>query len=290
MTGLEKRLHRGLQDTAARAVPPLLTLERYLFRLIGVGFVLLTLTLASGIVFSEQLFGKPVTFTTRTCSRSPAGSRSPRCSSAAGATAGAGARRCTGFSAGPLLLVLGYLGSKFVLGSAPRPMTGIRTHRVRTHRHRSIAEADPHQTIRRLDEFPLARCAGAARAAGDRRLLLDRRDGDDGGQPLPAEAPGAARRARRAAARWRCSPRPTGCSASSCSATTWSTRRRRRSPAVITKRLFGEGELALGARHRRDLVPDPRVLRDHAEGGRRGARRPHRAARQLSCWRRCCAR
>jgi ABC-type uncharacterized transport system permease subunit len=36
-------------------LPPLLTLEKLLFRLIAAGFVLLTLTLLSGIVFSEQL-------------------------------------------------------------------------------------------------------------------------------------------------------------------------------------------------------------------------------------------
>jgi ABC-type uncharacterized transport system permease subunit len=33
-----------------------------LFRIITVGFVLLTLTLASGITFSEELFGKPWQF------------------------------------------------------------------------------------------------------------------------------------------------------------------------------------------------------------------------------------
>ena len=36
-------------------LPPLLTLETLLFRLIGAGFVLLTLTLLSGILFNEQL-------------------------------------------------------------------------------------------------------------------------------------------------------------------------------------------------------------------------------------------
>ena len=41
-------------------LPPLLTMERILFRLIGLGFVLLTLTVLSGIVFSEALFGKPI--------------------------------------------------------------------------------------------------------------------------------------------------------------------------------------------------------------------------------------
>jgi ABC-type uncharacterized transport system permease subunit len=61
--GLEKRLHRRLPDPGAAGLPPLLTLERFLFRLVAAGFVLLTLTLASGMLFSEQIFGKPVTFT-----------------------------------------------------------------------------------------------------------------------------------------------------------------------------------------------------------------------------------
>ncbi len=38
-------------------MPPLLTLERLTFRLVTLGFVLLTLTLAVGIVFGEQLYG-----------------------------------------------------------------------------------------------------------------------------------------------------------------------------------------------------------------------------------------
>ncbi len=41
-------------------LPPLLTMERVLFRLIGAGFALLTLTVATGIVFSESLFGRPM--------------------------------------------------------------------------------------------------------------------------------------------------------------------------------------------------------------------------------------
>jgi ABC-type uncharacterized transport system permease subunit len=40
-------------------LPPLLTMERLLFRIIGLGFVLLTLTVISGMFFSELLFGKP---------------------------------------------------------------------------------------------------------------------------------------------------------------------------------------------------------------------------------------
>jgi len=41
-------------------LPPLMALERILFRLIAVGFVLLLLTTASGVLFSEQVFGTPL--------------------------------------------------------------------------------------------------------------------------------------------------------------------------------------------------------------------------------------
>jgi ABC-type uncharacterized transport system permease subunit len=47
-------------------LPPLLTLERLLFRLIALAFVLLTLTLATGLVFSESLFGRALRFDHKT--------------------------------------------------------------------------------------------------------------------------------------------------------------------------------------------------------------------------------
>lgn len=46
-----------------RALPPLETMEGLMFQMIAVGFLLLTLTLVSGAVFSEELFGKPLRFT-----------------------------------------------------------------------------------------------------------------------------------------------------------------------------------------------------------------------------------
>lgn len=44
------------------ALPPLQTMELLLFRLIGIGFVVLSLTLLSGAVFSQQIFGHAFEF------------------------------------------------------------------------------------------------------------------------------------------------------------------------------------------------------------------------------------
>ena len=59
---VEKSLHRARLPGWLKNLPPLLTMETLLFRIIGVGFVLLTLTLISGSIFSEQIFGKPWQF------------------------------------------------------------------------------------------------------------------------------------------------------------------------------------------------------------------------------------
>jgi ABC-type uncharacterized transport system permease subunit len=66
MALLERRLHGGELPAALQKLPPLLTMETLLFRIITAGFVLLTLTLASGIVFSEELFGKAMRFNHKT--------------------------------------------------------------------------------------------------------------------------------------------------------------------------------------------------------------------------------
>jgi ABC-type uncharacterized transport system permease subunit len=63
----EARLHTrnagaGWLSGALDQLPALLTMEKLLFRLIWIGFVLLSLTVLSGIVFSEQLFGRALTW------------------------------------------------------------------------------------------------------------------------------------------------------------------------------------------------------------------------------------
>jgi len=66
MAVAERRLHRKGAGLGLVSLPPLLTLERLLFRLIGAAFVLLTLTLATGIAYSETLFGRALRFDHKT--------------------------------------------------------------------------------------------------------------------------------------------------------------------------------------------------------------------------------
>jgi ABC-type uncharacterized transport system permease subunit len=62
----DRLLHRASAAEASRpdplhgpaaSLPPLLTIERMFFRLVGAAFVLLTLTLATGMTLSESMFG-----------------------------------------------------------------------------------------------------------------------------------------------------------------------------------------------------------------------------------------
>jgi ABC-type uncharacterized transport system permease subunit len=71
-------LHAGLMAMAERSLhnrktlirlpdfPPIMAMERLLFQIIGIGFVLLTLTLVSGIFFTEQLFHQALQFNHKT--------------------------------------------------------------------------------------------------------------------------------------------------------------------------------------------------------------------------------
>lgn len=115
MALLERRLHGGDLPFGLQKLPPLLTMEKLLFRIIAAGFVLLTLTLVSGIVFSEELFGKAMRFNHKTVF----GIISWLIFAAL-----LGGRRLYGWRGriavrwtltGFLMLVLAYVGSKFVL-------------------------------------------------------------------------------------------------------------------------------------------------------------------------------
>ena len=66
MLAEEKWLHRGVLPPFLKSLPPLLEMEALLFRILLAAFVLLTLTVVSGVFFSEQLFGRPLTFSQKT--------------------------------------------------------------------------------------------------------------------------------------------------------------------------------------------------------------------------------
>ncbi|MBI3575080.1 MAG: cytochrome c biogenesis protein CcsA [Gammaproteobacteria bacterium] len=59
----ERHLHARQPGGLVRALPPMQVTETALFQMIGLGFVLLTLTVASGVFFSEETFGRPFKFT-----------------------------------------------------------------------------------------------------------------------------------------------------------------------------------------------------------------------------------
>ena len=59
----ERSLHNKPTLIKLPSFPPLMVMEGLLFKVIKIGFVLLTFTLISGMLFSEQIFGKPMQFT-----------------------------------------------------------------------------------------------------------------------------------------------------------------------------------------------------------------------------------
>lgn len=115
MLAEEKWLHRGVLPPFLKALPPLLEMEALLFRIVLAAFVLLTLTVVSGVFFSELLFGKPFTFSHKNvfaiCSWLIFG----------GLLGGHYLRGWRGKTAvrwtlaGFFMLLLAYVGSKFVL-------------------------------------------------------------------------------------------------------------------------------------------------------------------------------
>lgn len=58
----ERSLHHARLDGRLSRLPPLLAMEALLFRTIALGFICLTVALSSGVVFSEDIFGRPFPF------------------------------------------------------------------------------------------------------------------------------------------------------------------------------------------------------------------------------------
>ncbi|MDR1968562.1 MAG: cytochrome c biogenesis protein CcsA, partial [Burkholderiaceae bacterium] len=110
--------HMRRADDVPGGGVPLLTLERLMFRFVGAGFVLLTLTMLAGLLFGEQIYGSAhtgwrwdhkrvftllswLTFASLLAGHAWLGWR--------------GRRAVRVLYIGAALLLLGYVGSRFVL-------------------------------------------------------------------------------------------------------------------------------------------------------------------------------
>lgn len=60
MSIAQRSLHNKPTYIKLPSFPPLMVMETLLFRIITLGFILLTVTLISGMLFSEQIFAKPI--------------------------------------------------------------------------------------------------------------------------------------------------------------------------------------------------------------------------------------
>jgi ABC-type uncharacterized transport system permease subunit len=115
MAVLEKRLHGRARGAAPAGMPPLLTMERMLFQVLWAGFVLLTLTLASGILFSEEIFGRALRFDHKTVFGLLAWLIFAVLLGGRAAYGWRGRLALKGTFAGFVALLLAYVGSRFVL-------------------------------------------------------------------------------------------------------------------------------------------------------------------------------
>ena len=110
----ENALHKRLMKRSLASLPPLLAMESLLFRMLLLGFVLLTLTVGSGVLFSEALFGKPLSFDHKTLFAFASWGIFATLLVGRHAWGWRGKRALRWTLAGFSLLILAYVGSRFV--------------------------------------------------------------------------------------------------------------------------------------------------------------------------------
>ena len=110
----ENALHKRAMKRSLASLPPLLTMEALLFKMLGLGFVLLTLAVGSGVFFSERLFGKPFAFDHKTLFAFASWGIFATLLIGRHAWGWRGKRALRWTMAGFALLVLAYIGSRFV--------------------------------------------------------------------------------------------------------------------------------------------------------------------------------
>ena len=111
----ENALHKKTLKRSLNSLPPLLAMESLLFRMLAAGFVLLTLTVGSGLLFSEVLFGKPFTLDHKTFFAFASWGIFATLLVGRHAWGWRGKRALRWTLAGFALLILAYVGSRFVV-------------------------------------------------------------------------------------------------------------------------------------------------------------------------------
>ena len=110
----ENALHKRLMKRSLASLPPLLTMESLLFRMLLLGFILLTLTVGSGVLFSEAIFGKPLSLDHKTLFAFASWGIFATLLVGRHAWGWRGKRALRWTLAGFSLLILAYVGSRFV--------------------------------------------------------------------------------------------------------------------------------------------------------------------------------
>jgi ABC-type uncharacterized transport system permease subunit len=110
----ERALHKRLAETQPDQPAALLTMESLLFKMLLVGFILLTLTVGSGVFFSEELFGKALTIDHKTLFAFASWGIFATLLIGRHAWGWRGKRALRWTLAGFALLILAYVGSRFV--------------------------------------------------------------------------------------------------------------------------------------------------------------------------------
>ena len=111
----ERRLQAGEVGGRLGRLPPLVAMDAILFKMVMTGFVLLTLTLASGLLFSEELFGRPFKFNHKNLLGVISWAIFAGLLVGRWGYGWRGRRAARWTIAGFVVLVLGYLGQKVVL-------------------------------------------------------------------------------------------------------------------------------------------------------------------------------
>ncbi|MDR1994482.1 cytochrome c biogenesis protein CcsA [Azonexus sp.] len=111
---IENALHKRSLKRSLASLPPLMAMESLLFRMLTVGFALLTLTVGSGVLFSKALFGKPLSIDHKTLFAFASWGIFATLLIGRHAWGWRGKRALRWTLAGFSLLILAYVGSRFV--------------------------------------------------------------------------------------------------------------------------------------------------------------------------------